>query len=696
MEKGNKLNMTGGRKYRMPRRKKHEFAVVPIFWSFLLNEVRKGLSTMEEIFASMCISGGCENNGASQGSSAPPEIVGYTGNSPPLFNYCQEPMAVATQTTALNPLLKNLLCCVCIVALLLMGACKKTCPLSLTQEQIDKGWVIVGNDKDCYIEKPDEPEILNPNIADMNDLVAKMDIIERDALAGKKFTLKLMSHLIPTDAQLPVMERLGEVLANFQNVTRNENGYKTCPSYNGQPINFAGWESWGRPSLGMNENVSGGAKADGAMWKAPANEIPRFEEAGQGGPLFNPGPPQTETMLNIKNKEDFDAFKTNALALIQQYGYSKVNWKVSGSGFNLGNGANEVALQDIYEMGLAGISDPVSTNFYKIGWASDSVSTSMGAYNMLYNAKMLKPATWGSYPYISDYTGQVPTGVKIRVTEATPADPNLWTSVFPGTVNCADVDMPLDVSKIPQEFRANWNKNITFIPRVQPEFPNKVPDIEACDPWFLSVYSCTNPKMLGDNNAKFNFITDEPLMLTLYTSQPTFGPKGMTINTLILGEGDHSFAKVVYSSRKANEGNPNPDSRRRPQVNNISDPLPVNTKVTRASHPNFFPSNPNETRPYLVFDLNFRCHTAIMGPEKLSLSNYIVYIDDPNMLWWYNYFEGDITKLFELCKTQINNVSVVFELEPGKEALTLENLYPEAKNKAATQYIMQTKFRKGM
>jgi len=156
---------------------------------------------------------------------------------------------------------------------------------------------------------------------------------------------------------------------------------------------------------------------------------------------------------------------------------------------------------------LAGISDPVSTNFYKIGWASDSVSTSMGAYNMLYNAKMLKPATYGTYPYISDYNGQVPAGVKIRVPTTTSTDQHLFVSVFPSNLELAESPRFNVTTGIPQDFYQNYSGTINLTGNLK---------VYGADDRFVSSLAYETPPVPAKAGRNVTFKAKTPVQLTDY------------------------------------------------------------------------------------------------------------------------------------------------------------------------------------
>lgn len=70
-------------------RNKHRWTIADIFWSFKLNQVRQGLATLKdlEVEAMAAVSGGGDgftgDNGSGSGSSS--EVIGYTGNSPPIL-----------------------------------------------------------------------------------------------------------------------------------------------------------------------------------------------------------------------------------------------------------------------------------------------------------------------------------------------------------------------------------------------------------------------------------------------------------------------------------------------------------------------------------------------------------------------------------------------------------------------------------
>jgi len=119
-----------GRKFRTQtsKQKKHNFTITGIFWSFFLNKVRKGLMSLDELvkiaMADVCcaVSDGNGGNGSSQNA-----VYGYTGNSPPI----EEPIAITAQAvnshTVLNRLLKNFMCCLFAVSLLLTAGTLASC-----------------------------------------------------------------------------------------------------------------------------------------------------------------------------------------------------------------------------------------------------------------------------------------------------------------------------------------------------------------------------------------------------------------------------------------------------------------------------------------------------------------------------------------------------------------------------------------
>jgi len=566
--------------------------------------------------------------------------------------------------------------CACIVALLLMGACKNyQCP-----PFNDNGNPLIGDEfvkkqSDCVYSN--EPEILNPNLADMNDLAAKIDIIERDAIAGRKFALKQLGHMIPTDAQLPILDRLGDIFTNYPNVTIDRNGYEAWPSYDGQPINHARQKPWNL-RLGVNKNISGGtkgAKDSGGKWGFPSNEIPLLEKEGYDGGTFFAGPPQTDRIIEVPNDQILQGAPSEVEAYQGIYTYLGVKYTKKFEFSELGM----KALEKLGHMEKQGMFE-YANGSSQISPATDAIPMQYATTaHRLNEIKALGSTKLGDgkYIFLINVSGKdsMPLNQVYRIEEQDCDKLNLLREI----PNKIILVVKWNPKTVPNQFTNQYNGRLELVPT---NTDPTVGDLMCVNHAFLERYEIQNPPVSAKEGISGPIyyskrplkLSDHPLLL-----EPTPpGPNGLDINVLMFEHGDNSGPKVVLATQEANKGSPNKLYPERTSSDNVRFSV-------QAPNQNYVASNGKT-----IVGFNFLADIALdivisrVGNAKLVVEDINIYIG-PDMVATYLYWVDNYGEqvFWNSYRIAVNKCNVIFNLD-GKSAYKYES---GSKAKAHTRML---------
>jgi len=574
---------------------------------------------------------------------------------------------------------------ICIMAI----SCKKPedCKLKLTEEQKQAGWVIVGSGKDCYVQKPDDPAAVNPEIKSMADLQNNQPKYKQAAESGKTLALKLTGDLVPTPPQLLLLDELGDLLIVYPNVTLNNNGHFLRPAESGMLLTYYRWTNWNKINLG--EGVLPPDKnGKGIKWTIPENEIGLFVGDGQDGDAIVPGPKATETTLNIKNNATWQSFPADAQNEINKHGYEKVFFKLMGAGFNLGNGADMTALNDIYAMVQAGTSGGVvHSNFKGMMAATDSVNPGVGNFqnlNMLEQLGALK-WDWNHYFFNSSYGEDghktIPSQ-RIRVPEMVTTDGNLWSKAIPNKLTNNE---KYNAQNIPAEIFANYVGYVKVVQGYNPEFPcNQAPWVGIGDRELNSLRLPSGGELAG---TKFILWSNEDLILAEYfiagTGAAYLAPDGLRNNEANFGPGTNKGGQNLDAShnrvRQFIKDNITGETPLVCAVRNQLITINVNIKTNVGNHKtndgktivNCYDEVPYDNSTGYGFIPGLWEITGTRSPGKMHFENVLFYATGfyfKHVIETYGM--GQFFNMFQSMFDQNINCTVDTILPPGKEPYT--------------------------
>jgi hypothetical protein len=662
MQKGNKLSMVGGKKYHLLPKKNQLFATTSIFWSFMLNEVRKGRTTLDEIMAIglKSIVGAEVGSGGCGGSCAASEIVGYTDNSPPLKR----------RGMCAPFLLFSFL-------LLTTVACKNF--------QCEDGtWV--KKESECNQVDPWGKEIVKLNIKSTEELRNSMSNITLALKAGKRVELNATDNWAISLAQFQVIRDLGALTKKYNKaksgtIVVNMNGYKGVPAVSNEVISFYEWDKMWNRAFSLGANPSGSGAKGGTPWTIGSNEEGKWLAAGEGGDgAFKSGGPIPDLFWDIEDNETLQATPT----VIQEAPgnqYENVFVKITGS-FDVDNGADENALDALFNStsNLQGMFQFIPNSGGMLRSSSDSThAESPNVLNGLYALNALMPTnmTDRRHWFVTN-TDAIPPNQVVRTHQKNSDDLNL-TRVIPNRIDIID---EWNVSEIPPQFFNNWTVcNIKLVAADRPELPGGRQNIGGCTNQFL--YHLRTPVAPEGQEAYFCFYSDENLMLTQYgRPPPPYGPNALQINHISYGCNDNSGPKLEQSWFDADHSEGDPYVRIRPGN------LQLNVQTDR---PECKASDGKIILGELWIADQLPAVTGAGNTRKIILPSCKLYLDHPILISWYEQCEGNAVVFFERLGVVAdpNDVDIVLELEPGKQAFGVAGQVNLTKGKGSKQSLVK-------
>jgi hypothetical protein len=609
------------------------------FWSFLLHQVQKGLMSFDALMAcaTSCHAESCAGSMSNAGGKS---IYGFTGTSPP-----------ASRVFTIFV--------ICILSLAtLFPACKKPCNLKPKD-----GYTIVGDDHNCYYKLIDESSNLDPKIKNTEDLKSKLEQIKKEVIDGKTVKLKMMGQLAVTEEQFEILQEFGAILKSFAGKISVEwNGNNVCPAQAGILLTHSEWTEWNKLPLG-----SGGAGAKGSIkFEVGGNEIELFIKDGQDGGELIKGTP----VVDISTHADLHGAPQLIVDLYQQYQNTPV--VKFRKKLELDNGADMTALQ-------AMLLWPELTG--KFTWhngqtkqlfATDSVAVANATVlHLMDKYKLLGSNTFNGrkYPFIlkvgPNSLDSVPNTLQaVRIPQSN--SNNLkWPKAMPNRIDIVD-DWNVGTG-IPQQVYTGWGNNIKLVAAEKPELPGGRQNVCGVNDQFLDYLS----EPAGDAKAgvPFKFTADQDLILAEYYKGilPPVGPRSLNISRIDFGGGNSSGPKLEASWLIATDlSDPNLFA----DVTRNGD-IPLNTQTDKDE---YYVGTGNDREiilgsEWLMLQVMRACGASSKMSRPYILPRCKLYLNDANMLWWWDYFEEDGTGVegfyinFGFDSTKVD---IIRELPPGK------------------------------
>jgi len=531
-------------------------------------------------------------------------------------------------------------------------SCKKPCPLTPKE-----GYVIVGDDKNCYYELA----FTELEITSVEELSSKLSQIEQGTQIGKGVALKMMNQLATAEAQFQIWNEFGALQQTYgEKITVNWNGNAVVPAQNGMQLFYSDWTDWNKPPLGVN--TSGGAK-NGAMWLVAPNEIELFERDGQNSGNLGKGNPA----FNINSREDLHSVPAEIEKVYNQTGNTlalKFNKAMPG-GFGNGTDVDVLhALQGPLKGKFVWHNLNAQTQQFL---ASDSVNMTASAYHMMcINVGMQATTMAGNkFAYISNIVpGTMDTLASLnnqffRVGKLHSTQLN-WSKAVPSEIELAPSNTPWDIETIPQALYNTWTKDIHLTNGTKSDRPG----VTRADNDFTNHLRV--PVAPEAPYAKFAFVSDQDMQFAEYepdiNTLPPPEPKYLNITELNFGLKGNSGPKVEKSFIDA-LGSGNEDRLASRSYNNVQ----LNVQTDRSE------CIASDGKLILDFMWVRRARDAV-GIQNGSnagmvLSNYKLYLNDPGIAnYFYEYHNGNPITFLNSYRIHPTDVDIITELPPGKEA----------------------------